>query len=327
MSVATAPALTALLDVANLSVDYHVAGTRYRALDGAMLRLSQGEVVGLVGESGSGKSTLALAVGGLLPRNAEVRGDVRVADVSILSGDVDELRTLRRHHLGFVFQSAMSALDPTRTVEMLLHDVGADAAGSAQLLEQVALPSSRRILKSYPHELSGGMAQRVAIALAIARRPRLIIADEPTASLDSSVRHQILTLLFGLRSTIGATVLFLSHDLASVGRFCDRVAVMYGGRIVEDGPATRVLRYPVHPYTAALLAAAPGTERPSGRLEPIPGVPPILHGRSEACAFTPRCRFSTEVCGSVRPEPRTIGQQNVVCHRAGEISLQAPAAN
>jgi oligopeptide/dipeptide ABC transporter ATP-binding protein len=169
------------------------------------------------------------------------------------------------------------------------------------------------------------MAQRVAIALAIARDPKLVIADEPTAALDSSVRQQILTLLFGLRSQIGASILFLSHDIGSVGRFCDRVAVMYGGRIVEDGPASRVLRDPVHPYTAALLASAPGTERPNTRLEPIPGVPPIIRGRSEACAFTPRCRFAAEVCARMRPEPRTVGAQTVVCHRADEISLTAPA--
>jgi len=324
MSATADPAMSAVLEVTGLTVDFQAAGGWYRALDGATLRLGPGETVGLVGESGSGKSTLALAAGGLLPPNARMEGDVRVGGVSVIGGITDELRSVRQRYLGFVFQSPAAALDPTRTVETLLRDVDADEGQIAALLQQVALPPARRILKSYPHELSGGMAQRVAIAIAIARRPRLVIADEPTASLDSSVRQQILALLFGLRAKIGASVLFLSHDIGSVGRFCDRVAVMYAGRIVEDGPARAVLRHPTHPYTAALLATAPGTEQATGRLEPIPGVPPLLRGRSEACAFAPRCRFATEICTSVRPQPRALGAQSVVCHRASELSLSSP---
>lgn len=310
-----------VLEVTDLVVDYESADGRYRALDGATLSVIAGETLGLVGESGSGKSTLALAAGGLLPENARMEsGIVRVGEAVVTGGSASELRALRRRYLGFVFQSAIAALDPTRTVERHLLDVGADA----ELLRQVALPVTRRILKSYPHELSGGMAQRVAIALAIAHRPRVVIADEPTASLDSSIRQQILALLFGLRTTIGASVLFLSHDIASVARFCDRVAVMYGGRVVEEGRASDVLGHPTHPYTAALLAAAPGTEASTGTLEPIPGVPPLLHGRSEACAFAPRCGFAADVCTSARPEPRAIRAQSVICHRATELALAVP---
>jgi oligopeptide/dipeptide ABC transporter ATP-binding protein len=311
--------MTLPLEVIDLTIDYLSGGVLYRAVDGATLRVGAGETVGLVGESGSGKSTLALAAGGLLPPNARSEGDVRVNGVSVEGRNVEEVRSIRQKYMGFVFQSAVAALDPTRRVQTILRDAGADLDDARELLKRVALPSSTRILNSFPHELSGGMAQRVAIAVAIARGPSLVIADEPTASLDSSIRNQILTLLFGLRDTIGASILFLSHDVKSVGRFCDRVAVMYAGRIVEDGPAEAVLRHPTHPYTSALLAAVPGTERPAGRLESIPGVPPILKGRSPSCAFEPRCRFAIDICSSKRPEP--IGPQAALCFRADELSL------
>lgn len=313
--------MTNVLEVHDLRVDYERAGTLYRAVDGATLQVRAGETVGLVGESGSGKSTLALSAGGLLPGNARAEGVVRVAGRGVLAASRRELTRIRKKHIGFVFQSPIAALDPTRTVRASLLDVVADEPRAVELLRRVSLPTTRRILGSYPHQLSGGMAQRVAIALAIARDPTIVIADEPTASLDSSVRNEVLQLLFGLKSTIGASVLFLSHDIRSVGRFCERVCVMYGGRIVEDGPASVVLRRPSHPYTAALLAAVPGTERPDDRLEPIPGLPPILRGRSESCAFAARCRFANDRSHSERPEPRDLHGVTVICHRAHELEL------
>src|SRR5438132_4691491 len=168
--------MTTPLEVSDLTVDYSSGGTLYRAIDGATFRIGARETVGLVGESGSGKSTLALAVGGLLPPNATSAGDVRVAGVSVMGRNFEEVRTIRRRYLGFVFQSAVGALDPTRRVATQLRDVGADSAQAKELLKKVALPASTRILNSYPHELSGGMAQRVAIAVAIARNPTLVIA-------------------------------------------------------------------------------------------------------------------------------------------------------
>ena len=172
---------------------------------------------------------------------------------------------------------------------------------------------------SFPYQLSGGMAQRVVIALAIARKPVLLVADEPTASLDASLRDHILELLVSLRATMNTGVVLLSHELRVVLRHCNRVMVMYAGRIVEDGNTPAVFKHPAHPYTLALLAAAPGRERPGQMLQPIPGVPPILSGRSVGCGFAPRCRFSSDRCSTERPEPRLIDKRTVLCHHAERV--------
>ena len=163
------------------------------------------------------------------------------------------------------------------------------------------------------------MAQRVVIALAIARQPRLLIADEPTSSLDSTIRDRILELLFTLPTQTGASLLLFTHDLRSVAKYCERVAVMYGGNVVEDGTGERVFTEPVHPYTQALIKAAPGTEDIGGQIEAIPGRPPILRARSENCAFAPRCRWASDVCWNQRPESRNVAERMVVCHHAEEV--------
>lgn len=313
--------MSAPLRVSNLSVDYFTRRGSTRAVDGVNLELGPIDSVGLVGESGSGKTTVALAIGGLLPANASVDGDVEVAGSSMVKGPAKLIRSLRRDYLGFVFQSPVAALDPTRRVHRLLADLGIEGSRAVEILSQVGLDGSKQILNSYPHQLSGGMAQRVAVAIAIARHPKLVVADEPTASLDSSVRNQILALIFGLRTSIGASILMLSHDLQSIGRYCNRIAVMYGGRIVEEGLTTRVVEHPAHPYTAALLAAVPGTEGLGGRLEAIPGSSPRLTARSRACAFVARCPYRIEVCARERPEPTDLPDQRAVCFRAGHLSL------
>ncbi|MEU8147452.1 ABC transporter ATP-binding protein [Nonomuraea sp. NPDC048901] len=344
--------MSALLEVDGLEVDYGTA----RALDGADLRVAAGEAVGVVGESGSGKSTLGAAIGRLLPRQAVVAaGSVRVAGEPVLDLPPAALRRLRRQRLGFVFQDPIASLDPTMRVgaqlRLVLRAHGRDGRsgrdgserpdgregrqgpqgpdGRAGLQAQVAFHLERvklddpRVATAYPHQLSGGMAQRVAIALAMAASPELLVADEPTASLDSQVREEVLNVVFALARQAGTSIVWLSHDLPAVARRCDRVAVMYAGRVVESGPAADVLGDPVHPYTAALARSAPAVAVPGVRLEPVPGRPPVLTGPSPGCAFAPRCPFAEDRCATERPEPVRVGAKDVLCHRAAELEVIA----
>ena len=231
----------------------------------------------------------------------------------------DDILLLRQRELGFVFQSPMSALNPTARIgRQVAWALGADADGAQvlALLRRVGLPEAARLVNAYPHELSGGMAQRVVIAMAIARQPRLLIADEPTASLDASIRGQILDLLLALQKEIGATFVLLSHELPVVARCCERVGIMYGGRVVEFGPSAQVFNNPVHPYTQGLLRAAPGAERPGTRLVPIPGTPPILAAPAAGCSFRARCQLADARCEQVRPALRRFGGRGILCHHA-----------
>lgn len=346
--------MSALLEVDGLEVDYGTA----RALDGADLRVAAGETVGVVGESGSGKSTLGAAIGRLLPRQAMVTaGTVRVAGEPVLDLPPAALRRLRRQRLGFVFQDPIASLDPTMRVgnqlKLVLRAQGREGregregrdggdggegrdggragrggrgggidADVAFHLARVKLDDPR-VAAAYPHQLSGGMAQRVAIALAMAASPELLVADEPTASLDSQVREEVLNVVFSLAREEGTSIVWLSHDLPAVARRCDRVAVMYAGRVVESGPAADVLGDPVHPYTAALARSAPAVAVPGVRLEPVPGRPPVLTGPSPGCAFAPRCPFAEDRCATERPEPVRVGAKDVLCHRAAELKVIA----
>ena len=316
--------MTALLEIDQIAIEYATEQGILRALDGATLSVSAGETVGIVGESGSGKSTLALTIGRILPSYAQREaGDIQFEGRSIFHFDDDELRTLRRNELGFIFQNPVTALDPTMRVKFqLAHVLDTKSSDPAigDHLERVGLKDVDRVANRFPHELSGGMAQRVVIALAIARKPRLLIADEPTSSLDSTIRDRILELLFSLPAQTGASLLLFTHDLRSVAKYCERVAVMYGGIVVEDGRGERVFTEPVHPYTQALIKAAPGTEEVGGLIEAIPGRPPILRARSEMCAFAPRCRWASDECWHQRPELRSVAERMVVCHHAEEVS-------
>nr|WP_241428953.1 ABC transporter ATP-binding protein [Agrococcus sp. ARC_14] len=235
-----------------------------RALDGASLTAEAGERLAIVGESGSGKSTVGAAIGALLPANGRFGdGTVRVDGVDVGALDRPGLRRLRRETLGFIPQDPIATLNPTmrvgRQLALVVRDLGGDTSGAAlaQLLEEVQITDPADVLRRFPHQLSGGMAQRVAIAIAMVRRPRILIADEPTAALDANVRREVLKLVFEAAEHSGATVVWLSHDLDAVAKWCTRVAVMYRGQIVEDGPTADVLEDPTHPYTRSLLAAMP----------------------------------------------------------------------
>lgn len=253
-----------LINIDNLTVDFAIAGGAVRALDGVDFDASAGERIAIVGESGSGKSTIGSAIGALLPATARyVSGHIEVDGCSVLELPRRELRQLRRDVLGYIPQDPIATLDPTKRIgkqlEFVVGSLGGDrsAAALGELLERVRIREPERVLRRFPHELSGGMAQRVAVALAIARRPRVLIADEPTASLDANVRREVLQLIFDFADEAGTTVIWLSHDLEAVAKWCERVVVMYRGRVVEDGLAATVLTTPKHPYTQSLLDALP----------------------------------------------------------------------
>jgi peptide/nickel transport system ATP-binding protein len=316
-----------LLEARGLVVSYATPGGPVRALDGVDLALGPGETLGIVGESGSGKTTLGMAAGRLLPAEARLeKGELRVADVPVFHCASDMLRALRRRTLGFVFQNPMAALDPTMRVGyQVARAIGGRPSGAqvAALIGRAGLPQPERVARSFPHQLSGGMAQRVVIAMAIARNPALLIADEPTASLDASVREQVMATLTGLRTAARASLIVLSHDLRTVARHCDRVAVMYGGRIVELGESAAVFARPSHPYTRALLGAAAGSEGPGGTLQPIPGAPPVLRGPCPCCAFEPRCPRRQSRCASERPALRGFERRASACHFAEQVLAEA----
>ena len=323
--------MTYLLHVDQLAVEYSTEQGPLRALDGAQLTIAAGDTVGIVGESGSGKSTLALTIGRILPSYARrVAGDIEFEGRSVFAYSDGEIRSFRRNELGFIFQNPVTALDPTMRVKHQLAHVletkPSDPTIGAQL-ERVGLKDVERVANRFPHELSGGMAQRVVIALAIAREPRILIADEPTSSLDSTIRDQILELLFSLPAQTGASLLLFTHDLRSVAKYCDRVAVMYGGALVENGKGDRIFSHPVHPYTEALVKAAPGTEQMGGQIEAIPGRPPLLRERSEQCPFAPRCHMAVDVCRNQRPQSQVLDGRHVSCHRAEEILTVGAAAS
>ena len=312
--------MTPVVDIRDLVVSYKTTDGTTLAIDGVSLAIERGESVGIVGESGSGKSTLGMAIGRLLAPNATIEGGEILFDGrSVGLCDAAALRVLRRDRLGFVFQNPMSALDPTlRVGRQVALAIGGEPAPSAihALLERVGLDDAVSVARSFAHELSGGMAQRVAIGLAIARNPAVLIADEPTASLDASIQGLILDLLLSLGRDTGASLVILSHDLRMVARRCRKVVVMYGGRVVEAGDSREVFSAPAHPYTRALIRAAAGNEGPGGRLDPIAGVPPMLRERATHCAFAPRCSDAQARCFAERPAEVAGGGRVVACHFA-----------
>jgi peptide/nickel transport system ATP-binding protein len=318
-----------LLDVRNLSVSYETSEGPLPALRGVSIEVRAGEVVGLAGESGCGKSTLAVAVLRLQPKDAVVTGEVLVSGKDVLTMRWGDLRALRWAEASIVFQGALHSLNPVQRVEhqiaepIRLHEPdlpdGEVVERVAQLLEQVGLPRARS--RSYPHQLSGGQRQRVMIAMALACRPALIIADEPTTALDVMVEAQILDLLSGLVRELGVGMLIISHDLSVLADICDRVAVMYAGRIVETGSAAQVFTDPQHPYSKALSAAFPRIGDPAARYAPagLPGDPPDPRDLPEGCSFAPRCPRVADICREAEPPLVELeGQRAAACVRVGE---------
>jgi oligopeptide/dipeptide ABC transporter ATP-binding protein len=311
-----------LLEIRGLTVELPTAQGWVRPVNEVSLRISDGECVGLVGESGSGKTMLSLALMGLLPLGARVKGHAQLesprARRELTQLTEREWREVRGQEIAMIFQEPMTSLNPVMRVgaqieeAILAHEpkLKADERCNRMLtaLRQAAMSEPEQRAQQYPHQLSGGLRQRAMIAMALAAGPRLLIADEPTTALDVTVQKEILELLQKLRRELGLGLLFITHDLGVVAQVADRVAVMYAGRIVEEGPAKEVLGSPRHPYTQGLLAASPRLER--GKLTPIPGSVPQLTALPPGCAFEPRCGFRRSECSVAVPELRVASAEH-----------------
>jgi peptide/nickel transport system permease protein len=296
-----------LLALRGLKTQFHVKDRVYKAVDGVDLSLKPGECLGLIGESGSGKSVTALSVMGLVasPPGVITGGAVFYKNEDLVGAPYEVLRSLRGRRVAYIFQDPLATLHPLYSVgDQLIEAVSSHRrvsrdegrAHAIDLLKQVRIPNAESRIDSYPHEMSGGMRQRVGIAMALANDPEVIIADEPTTALDVTVQAQILTLLDDLRRDRGLAILFITHDFGVVAQLCDRVAVMYAGRIVEEGPTDAILNAPAHPYTSKLMACVPELGGGRRRLEAIPGLPPVVDKLPEGCAFADRCHVATEAC-------------------------------
>jgi len=314
-----------VLSIRDLSVDYVTDDGPVRAIDGVSLDVRRAEILGIAGESGSGKSTLAQALLRILPPPAVItNGQVIFEGRDILKLDEAELRALRWKRISMVFQSAMDALNPVITVgeqivdTLLAHDAATPHAArerAADLLELVGMPRDR--LDSYAHQLSGGMRQRVGIAMALALEPAVVILDEPTTALDVVVEREILEQICALRDRLGFTVLFITHDLARMLQFADRIAVFYAAEMVEIAPAAELRRAPRHPYTQALMRAFPSVHGDRVEMSSIPGAPPSLRNPPTGCRFHPRCDRAVDLCRERAPELRLLGPDHAAaCHLA-----------
>ena len=310
-----------MLRVENLVTRFHTYDGVVRALEGVSFEVREGEIFGLVGETGCGKSVTTYSTLRLLPSTGRVHsGRITLAGESLLDASESRMREVRGGEIAMIFQDPLSALNPVMRVgdqiaeSVWLHDdlpnAEAVAARVEEVLGQVRMPDPAGAMRAFPHELSGGMQQRVMIAMALAGRPKMLIADEPTTALDVTIQSQVLQLLRQLKQEAGLTVLLITHDLGVVAELCDRVAVMYAGTIVETAPVAELFGNPRHPYTQGLLAALPGT---SDSLAPIPGRVPDLLNPPSGCRFHPRCPLAVDRCQAEAPELRGDTRQ-VACH-------------
>ena len=320
-----------LLDVQDLQVVFRTDRGDARALNGVNLTLAGGETLAVVGESGSGKSVTALAIMGLLPkRTATVRATaLRFGGRDLMGLSEEELRQLRGRDIGMIFQDPMTSLNPVLTIGRQLSEIGEvhlgmsraqSLAHAEKLLDQVGIPQARARLHDYPHQFSGGMRQRVGIAMAIACKPRLLIADEPTTALDVTVQAQILELLADVQVEMGMAIMLVTHDLGVVARIADRVQVMYSGRVVETGPAEAVFARTGMPYTRALLRSVPRLDQvDEGPLRPIRGSPPDVMRVSVGCSFAPRCDSAEARCLLAQPPLAPCGpDHHAACVLVGQ---------
>lgn len=302
--------------VGDLHVTFSRSGRDIHALRGVSLSIAQSEIIGLVGESGSGKSVLGFSLLGLLSRQARVRGAVRVAGHDMLTGmagfDEKTLRKVRRLDLGAVFQDPMTSLNPTMRIGKQVAEAAGGEDEALRLLTAVGIPEPKRRMRSYPHELSGGLRQRVMIAIAIAGDPELIVADEPTTALDVTVQAQVLRLLQRLRDEIGCSIVLITHDLGVAAQIADRIAVLYAGQIAEIGPTAELLVNPAHPYTHGLLRSRLTLQTARDRqLAALPGSVPSAAAPLPGCAFEPRCVLATDECVKAPPDPISVGVDRV----------------
>jgi peptide/nickel transport system ATP-binding protein len=321
------------LDLQNLDVVYRTRGRDMQVLRSVSFTIARGESYGLVGESGCGKSTAALAALFALPRNGFVRnGTIRVNGENLAALSGASLRSVRANQISMVYQDAGRALNPAITIGRQIAEVfellgvrGAAALERSEaMLKRVQISAPGRVMGAYPHQLSGGMLQRVVIAMALAKDPTLLVLDEPTTALDATVEAEVLDLIATLRAETGTSVLFISHNLGVINRMCDRVGVLYAGSLVEEGPTAELLRRPMHPYTVRLLRCLPqpGRSKTTSRLDTIPGFLPTPGAKIAGCVFAARCDLATEICHTTPPPPHNVGGHASRCHhweRAAEL--------
>jgi len=315
-----------VLEVQDLRTSFPDGAERRNVVDGVSLAVAPGETLALVGESGCGKSLTALSILRLVPRPGRIEsGSIRVAGREVRDLSVGEMRRLRGGEVGMIFQEPMTSLNPVQTVGRqvveavrLHHDETLASARrhAISLFEQVGIPDPAARLDAYPHQLSGGMKQRVMIAMALASRPPVLIADEPTTALDVTVQAQILDLLRTLQREIGMALLLITHDFGTVNEIADHVAVMYAGKIVEQAPRRDLLAAPRHPYTQGLLRSLPARGRPGERLEEIPGTVPPPSEWARGCRFVTRCPRAFEPCPDIEPGPTPVGPAHHACCHA-----------
>ena len=315
-----------LLEIKNLRTTFSTMQGKADAIRGVDLQVKENEILGIVGESGSGKSVTMKSVMGLLPRSAKITADALIYKGEDLTKKKEkELRAFRGREMAMIFQDPMTALNPLRTIGYHLTEVicryrkvsKKEAESIAvEMLRQVGIPSPEARMKQYPHEFSGGMRQRVIISMALCCEPGLLIADEPTTALDVTIQAQILDLLKQLKQDRGMSVVLISHDMGVMANMCDRIAVMYGGVLVEEGTVDEIFYQPKHPYTKDLLRSIPRPEITKGsRLQAIDGAPPTLHNMPKGCPFATRCQYATEKCFEMMPETTVFScTQNAKCH-------------
>jgi len=318
--------MAALLEIRDLRIAFPHASGMAEAVRGVTLDVQPGEAVGLVGESGSGKTLTALAVMRLIDAPGRiVGGSIRFRGQEVLSLSDAECRRLRGRQISMIFQDPLTSLNPAFTVGRQLVDVIVThqgisrrlaAARAAEVLSVVGIPRPERRLASYPHEFSGGMRQRVLIGMAVACRPSLLIADEPTTALDVTIQAQVIALIRRLRVELGLSVLFITHNLDLVAEFCDRVAVMYAGAVMEEAPTEALFSTPRHPYTRALIRCVPRLGESGVTLDSIEGAPPSPGSALAGCAFASRCPIVMDRCWTEAPPLRAVGSQRVACWAA-----------
>ena len=328
-----------LLEVRNLHTEFRTGAGAVPAVDGISYTVERGETVAIVGESGSGKTAGALSILRLIPDppGRITQGEILFAGRDLMRVSDEAIRRVRGADIGMIFQEPMTSLNPVLTIgrqitETLEQHRGADRAAAqrraVELLGLVGIADPARRLKQYPHQLSGGMRQRVMIAIALACDPKLIIADEPTTALDVTIQAQILELMKELTRRLDVALIIITHNLGVVARYANRVNVMYAGRIVESGPALGIYHNPRHPYTMALLRSVPRLDRPrQARLDPVEGQPPDLTRLDAGCSFRPRCRFAVAECALSRPplEPAGDARHLAACFRSRELAIETAA--